>query len=115
MDAPGPMDTRYVPKGMDPERAYRWCLARTTRDLRQSVRRGRAISLPSLSRLFTRRWQNVLRRCCHEFDGELEEAGTRHGQMVIRHMYLQQQAFSSPGGRRRPMRRTSRSDHDRWD
>ena len=91
------MDTRHIPEGMPPDRAYRWCLARTTRDLRQSVRRGKVISLPSLCRLFTRRWQNVLRQCCPEFDGETEEAAARHGQSAIRRVYMQHQPFRMAG------------------
>ena len=93
MDAPGPMDTRYVPKGMDPDRAYRWCLARTTRDLRQSVNRGRAISLPTLRRLFTRRWLNVSRQCRPAADGQTEKASVHRAERAIRRMYRGEQPF----------------------
>ena len=93
MDAIGPMDTRHIPKGMLPDRAYRWCVARTTRDLRQSVRQGRTMSLPSVRRLFTRRWLNVSRRCIPKPDGQAEKAAVRRGEQVLRRMYREEQPF----------------------
>ena len=48
-----------VPAHLPLERAWRWCLVATLRDLRVSVDRGRLISLPSLRRLFLRRWATV--------------------------------------------------------
>jgi hypothetical protein len=93
MDAPGPMDTRHIPEGMPPDRAYRWCLVRTTRDLRQSVRRGRAISLPGLRRLFTRRWLNVSLRCRPVVDREAEKAGVQRAERELLRMYRQEQPF----------------------
>lgn len=93
MDAPGPMDTRHIPTGMPPDRAYRWCLARTTRDLRHSARRGRAISLPSLRRLFTRRWQNVLRQCSPRPGEQTEKTGVQRGERALLRMYRKNQPF----------------------
>jgi len=80
------MDPRHIPKGMHPNRAYRWCLARTTRDLRQSIRRRRPITLPGLRRLFVRRWLNVLQECRPEPQNSTTEV-VLDGQSVIRRMY----------------------------
>ena len=44
-----------VPAGLTSERARRWALHRTLRDLRLSAARGRRISLPNLLRLYRRR------------------------------------------------------------
>ena len=38
------------------DRAWRWCLLRTQRDMQLAVRRGRPISRPNARRLLTRRW-----------------------------------------------------------
>ena len=103
MDAVGPMDTRHIPRGMHPDRAYRWCVARTTRDLRLSVRSGRTISLPSLRRLFTRRWLNVLRQCRPAANDRIRALAIRHGQSAIRQMYMSRQpiqAFVATSSRR---------------
>ena len=95
MDAPDPMDTRHIPTGMHPDRAYRWCVARTTRDLRQSVRRGRAISLPSLRRLFTRRLLNVMLQCDPVTNGRVEKAGVQRGERALQRMYRENQPFQA--------------------
>lgn len=63
MDAPGSMDSRYVPRGLRPARGYRWCLLRTVRDLRHARARGRSISPPNARRLFSRRWHRTARQC----------------------------------------------------
>jgi hypothetical protein len=59
MDAPGPMNPSHTPTGLSPQRARRWCVVRTLRDLRSSVRRGKPITLPNLLRLFDRRWHRI--------------------------------------------------------
>lgn len=41
------------------DRAWQWCITRTVRDLRVSIRRGRPITRPNLERLFCRRWHTV--------------------------------------------------------
>ena len=97
MDAPGPMDPRHVPKGMTPDRAYRWCLARTTRDLRESIRHNRPITLPTLRRLFARRWLNVSRQCRPAAGGQTETAGVQRGERAIRRMYRERQLCRAPG------------------
>ena len=94
MDAPSPMDPRHIPRGMRPDRAYRWCLARTTRDLRESIRRRRPITLPTLRRLFTRRWLNITLHCCPAADVRNESAGSQRGEQAIRRMYQERQLFS---------------------
>lgn len=43
----------------DLQRALNRCVARTLVDLRRSVRRNRTIPLPTLLRLFKRRWAGV--------------------------------------------------------
>ena len=91
MDAPGPMDARHIPKGLEPGRAYRWCVARTARDLGQSARRGRTISLPVLCRLFVRRWLNVSDQCRPRPALDATEAGARRGRAMLRRMYLRWQ------------------------
>ena len=97
MDAIGPMDTRHIPKGMPPDRAYRWCLARTTRDLRESIRRHRPIALPSLRRLFTRRWWNVSQQCCPEPDRRTEKAGVHRGDRAVLRMHRGNQPLHARG------------------
>jgi hypothetical protein len=42
------------------DRAWRWCIERTLRDLELSIRRGRPITRPNLERLFCRRWAQVV-------------------------------------------------------
>lgn len=48
-----------VPVHLPMERAWRWCIAATLRDLRISITRNRTISLPSARRLYHRRWTEV--------------------------------------------------------
>jgi hypothetical protein len=57
MDADWPMDAARVPPGLPPDRAWRWCLLRTRRDIRLAARHGRAISPPNARRLLQRRWR----------------------------------------------------------
>ncbi len=45
-----------VPAGLSPERAWRWCVLQTWRDMKRAARGGRPISLPNAERLFSRRW-----------------------------------------------------------
>ncbi len=49
-----------VPRGLDVERAWRWCVHRTIRDARLAAARGRSISRPNLERLFARRWARLM-------------------------------------------------------
>ncbi len=91
MDAPGPMDSRYIPLGLTPSRGYRWCLARTLRDLRHATRRGRAISLPNACRLFSRRWHRTARRCMPRPDDIAIAAQTQQGATQLRALLLTQQ------------------------
>lgn len=57
MDAVG---VRQVPgESMLSRRMWRWCIARTLRDLRESVRRGQPINRRDLRRLFQRRWSEL--------------------------------------------------------
>ncbi len=50
---------RAVPVRLAFERAWRWCILATLRDLRHSVRRRRTISLPNTRRLFLRRFNEL--------------------------------------------------------
>lgn len=50
---------RTVPIQLSFERAWRWCILATLRDLRHSVRRRRTISLPNTRRLFLRRFNEL--------------------------------------------------------
>lgn len=50
---------RTVPVQLSFERAWRWCILATLRDLRHSVRRRRTISLPNTRRLFLRRFSEL--------------------------------------------------------
>lgn len=54
MKSAGPASAR-LPTDLCRERAARWALFRTVRDLRLSVARGRPVSLPNLLRLYCRR------------------------------------------------------------
>lgn len=58
-EAEWPTDAARVPKGLTPERAWRWCVLRTVRDYRLAIRAGRYISRPVLERLFCRRWGRI--------------------------------------------------------
>jgi|GEM_PF-1177121 len=51
-----------VPEGLSPERAWRWCVMRTMRDMRMAARRGRPMSLPNALRLLRRRWGRIAKR-----------------------------------------------------
>jgi hypothetical protein len=48
-----------VPAGLSAERAWRWCVLQTWRDMTRAARGGRPISLPNAERLFCRRWWRV--------------------------------------------------------
>ena len=50
----------------------KYCVLRTLVDLRRSIRRNRTISLPTLLRLFKRRWAEIKPTPKHK---ELEQAG----------------------------------------
>jgi hypothetical protein len=50
---------RTVPIQLSFERAWRWCILATLRDLRCSVRRNRTISLPNTRRLYLRRFNEL--------------------------------------------------------
>jgi len=63
MEADWPVEATLVPQGLSPERAWRWCLLRTLRDVRLAARRGRAISQTNARRLLYRRWEQVKARC----------------------------------------------------
>lgn len=63
MDAPPPTNASYVPRGLPPQRGYRWCVLRTLRDVHRAAERGHAISLPNTLRLFSRRWHRTARLC----------------------------------------------------
>ena len=55
------LGVRRVPVHLPLERAWRWCVLATVRDLRLSRHRHGAMSLPNTQRLFRRRWAEV----CH--------------------------------------------------
>ena len=65
-------DIRNIPTNLSFERAWRWCILVTIRDLRLSAARQRTISLPNMKRLFLRRFHDV----CN-LDGVADEAGSR--------------------------------------
>jgi hypothetical protein len=50
------MNAETPHSGFSPQRALNRCVTRTLGDLRRSIRRNRTISLPTLLRLFKRRW-----------------------------------------------------------
>ena len=95
LGGPGSVDPRHVPEGMTLARAYRWCLARTTRDLRESIRRRRPIALPTLRRLFTRRWLNVSEQCRPAADGRSDRTSVQRGERTIQKMYRKNQPFQT--------------------
>ena len=63
MDAGWPAQAARVPRGLSPERAWRWCLLRTLRDVRLAAYRGRSISRPNAERMLCRRWRRMVGRC----------------------------------------------------
>jgi len=56
MDAQDSTVGRRIPEGLSMNRLWRWCVKRTIRDYRLSVRARRPITRPNLERLFARRW-----------------------------------------------------------
>lgn len=72
---------------LTPEHALRRCVVHTLADLRRSVRRNRMIPLPTLLRLFKRRWAEV--DTSETFD-LLKQAGLD----TIRAHYRRQQIYS---------------------
>jgi len=59
MEAQWPTEAARVPRGLPPQRAWRWCLRRTLRDVRLAAARGRPMSLPNALRLLHRRWAAI--------------------------------------------------------
>lgn len=59
MEAGWPAEAARVPRGLSPERAWRWCLLRTLRDMRLAALRGRPISRSNAERLLRRRWRQI--------------------------------------------------------
>jgi len=64
------------------DRAWRWCIVRTLRDLRLSIRRGRPISRPNLERLFCRRWHRATPHARESSSQRLDR-----GRRMIRRLY----------------------------
>lgn len=52
---------QFVPCNLTFDRAWRWCIQATLRDMRLAGRRHREMSWPNLRRLFTRRWADTCR------------------------------------------------------
>ena len=48
-----------VPCSMTLDRAWRWCILASIRELRLAARRRREIAWPNLRRLFARRWADT--------------------------------------------------------
>lgn len=83
-----------VPCNLTLDRAWRWCIQATLRDMRMAGQRHREMSQPNLRRLFTRRWSDT----CRLYDiaedspecAELLEAGlavlSRGGAAELRRM-----------------------------
>ena len=59
MEAVWPTDAVRVPHNLPPERAWRWCILRTLREVRLARQRGGWMSRVSAERLFSRRWHRV--------------------------------------------------------
>lgn len=59
MDAEWPTDAARVPEGRSLERAWRWCVLRTLRDMRLAAARGKTMSRANTRRLVWRRWQRL--------------------------------------------------------
>ena len=56
MDAQDSTVGTRIPEGLTMNRLWQWCVKRTIRDYRLSVRARRPITRPNLERLFSRRW-----------------------------------------------------------
>ena len=56
MDASWPIEQAQVPAHLPADRAWRWCVVRTVRDMRIARRRGHWLSRQTAERLFCRRW-----------------------------------------------------------
>ncbi len=86
-DAGWLVDAARVSVGLLPERAWRWCLLRTLRDMRLAARRGRPISRPNAERLFCRRWA---RATAHLAAGiQQENLWLVEGRGLVRRVYVE--------------------------
>lgn len=81
------MSTDNAERPVSPERALNRCVARTLADLRRSVKRNRTIPLPTLVRLFKRRWAET------GFTPEHAELG-QAGLDTVRAYYRRRQPFA---------------------
>ncbi|MFA9480233.1 hypothetical protein ACERK3_18325 [Phycisphaerales bacterium AB-hyl4] len=69
-------------------RVYRQCMAEIVRVLRQSVLRGRPMTLPNVRRLFERRWRGVTRALPTAEDRQAAfAAGLRRGRVWLTAYY----------------------------
>jgi len=73
-----------VPRGLDPQRAWRWCLLVTLRDALRARRRQREISMPNMERMFCRRWARVAGRCAPAVGGRRYHTWARRGRELLR-------------------------------
>jgi hypothetical protein len=80
-----PVDALAVPAHLPAERAWRWCLMRTLRDVRLARRRGGWISCSMAERLFNRRWVRCHRMGSAAFVRAMERAGRRRVRSYWRH------------------------------
>ena len=77
------------PSALRMDRLWRWCVLKTLRDLHVSARRGRALSMPNVERLFLLRWN----RSAGEAKGTARSKGRTLGTTFIRQYYQQRQPF----------------------
>jgi len=76
---------RAVPVQLSFERAWRWCILATLRDLRLSAGRSRTISLPNARRLFLRRFNELC-----SAHGLVEACPERRRQESLGSLFIQQ-------------------------
>ena len=97
-------DSGYCPRTMGPrlpsERAWRWCVLATLRDLRLGCAGGRAMSLPNTRRVFLRRFGDVCHGISRKCPPETRRHWERLGGAFIRQQYARQVArfFKRSGG-----------------
>jgi hypothetical protein len=85
------MNAEIPHSGFSPQRALNRCVTRTLGDLRRSIKRNRTISLPTLLRLFSRRWEEM---CRSQIQPRIEQQQLeRAGLDTVRTYYRRHQPF----------------------
>ncbi|MFW6058970.1 MAG: hypothetical protein ACODAQ_02240 [Phycisphaeraceae bacterium] len=95
--------TTRSPRGLDPQRAWRWCMLATVRRARRARRRGKPISQPNLERAFLRHWAHTAPHCLPPVPPVQYEQWRRQGRTLVRNGPMVRLALRRRGpGQRMP-------------